>query len=885
MSGSTIGGVIGGIVGLWTGIGWQAGWMIGSAIGGYVDPQQINSPSIGDAQQQTSQAGVPRPVVYGHPAPFAGNIIDSEAKARKIKVKQRQGKGGPVVVSERFLLTYAVRVCEGPVKVLRAWRNGEVVYDARAVEIIPPFEGGSLSDVVRYVANVRAKSAAFKGKMRIYEGTEEQLPDPALEALHGVGNTPYYRGTAYVVIENDDVTDMRGAAAQWRFEVAKSGTSEPVATVVPDSLSPPGGGSTADPSTNQHLPSIEGDVDISMIRGVFRIKVDTLYGNPVYVRVRDRDSGRLLYSSGWIGESAYAAELASVLGNLTRVNRAPYDGATYELSGAGEIAAFVGTLGHALSADGPIYSDTIAVEGMTHVIVESILPRTTLSGPTTALVTFDHPAPGLLPTHIDYVPQSGGMLLGDDGIIYKASWMPPLDLDAVTPDSITLASVVEDIAARCNVPEAKLHVATLIDEVPGFLIADQFTGADALRPTQQAFFYDLPEVDGAIRAVRRGGATTVAISDDDLVATDEKQERVRPQAVEYPLKVSVVTQDPAAEYAAVPQTSGRLSEDFPGSSEVVVQLPIPLSATQTAQIAHKLHKVMHSQAEGRVELTLPQAFSRYVASDTVAYRDRRWLIEEVRFKDGECTWKCTYDRVSAYSSNATGQAARPPGVPQSGLSGLTTFAALNLPRLRTADSVPGVYIAARGQLDGWVGAVIQLSVDGGVTFQEVATITSEATITSLALAASAGDSTLTVRSGGGDLESISDAVLASRGNAFALGSGDLPEIGQFQFAAEGDDYALTNVSRGQLGTVAADRPAGSRFVLLDAAVQFLPLDLTLSGRTLLFRAVSIGTAEGENPVIPFVYAPQFTTLSIEEYRSSSGEIYTDASGSIYYRTN
>jgi len=99
MSGSSIGGIIGGVIGFYFGgpSGAQAGFTIGSLIGGVVDPQKIKGPSIGDALKQTAAAGVPRPVVYGHPAPFAGNLIDGETKARKIIKKKKQGKGGPII--------------------------------------------------------------------------------------------------------------------------------------------------------------------------------------------------------------------------------------------------------------------------------------------------------------------------------------------------------------------------------------------------------------------------------------------------------------------------------------------------------------------------------------------------------------------------------------------------------------------------------------------------------------------------------------------------------------------------------------------------------------------------------------------------------------------
>ena len=38
-------------------------------------------------------------------------------------------------------------------------------------------------------------------EMRIHLGSEDQAPDPLIEAKQGAGNAPAYRGTAYVVLE------------------------------------------------------------------------------------------------------------------------------------------------------------------------------------------------------------------------------------------------------------------------------------------------------------------------------------------------------------------------------------------------------------------------------------------------------------------------------------------------------------------------------------------------------------------------------------------------------------------------------------------------------------------------------------------------------------
>jgi len=178
----------------------QLGFAIGSLVGNMVDPVQIQGPKIGDMAVQTSRDGVPRPIVFGTAA-VMGNIID-RGEPRIVKKKEKQGKGGPETVTEHVYMTFAIRVCEGPVtSISRVWENEKLVYD------VTP--GSTIS----------GDAADWLSKVNFYYGGETQLPDPALEVIHGVGSTPAYRGTCYAVWDKKDLTEFGGAIPQYRFEV------------------------------------------------------------------------------------------------------------------------------------------------------------------------------------------------------------------------------------------------------------------------------------------------------------------------------------------------------------------------------------------------------------------------------------------------------------------------------------------------------------------------------------------------------------------------------------------------------------------------------------------------------------------------------------------
>jgi hypothetical protein len=245
VSGSTIGGVIGGIIGFWFGAP-QLGFMIGSAIGGELDPEVIKGQRLTDAQAQSSNEGVMRPIIYGIHA-CAGNVIQFGPLVEH-KKKKRTGKGGPVQEIYTYTRTYAIRICEGKAgQVLRrVWRDNKLVYDVTGT-------GGGLS----------ADSAAFASRLTFYDGGETQLPDPLLEALPsanggGVGNVNAYRGSCYAVIANDDLTDRQGAIPSYRWEIGSCGCA-----LVPAALS----WTDASDGTSYGIEAIAGGAGAWMLGG------------------------------------------------------------------------------------------------------------------------------------------------------------------------------------------------------------------------------------------------------------------------------------------------------------------------------------------------------------------------------------------------------------------------------------------------------------------------------------------------------------------------------------------------------------------------------------------------------------------------------------------
>ncbi|MDZ4193840.1 MAG: hypothetical protein U1D65_17760 [Pseudomonas sp.] len=174
------------------------------------DPEaQVNS--IGDISRQTAKEGDPRTIVWGRVRPIGGNIIHCQSPVKRWVVTSTStgGKGGgkkkQEQKTEHVYRTYAIGVCEGPITAFsRIWRNNKLVYDARGND------WGARNNGV------------FLRSFRLYLGGWEQMPDPTLQSIWGAGNVPAYRGTAYMVSIDEDLTDQGGMVPQWQFEVERA---------------------------------------------------------------------------------------------------------------------------------------------------------------------------------------------------------------------------------------------------------------------------------------------------------------------------------------------------------------------------------------------------------------------------------------------------------------------------------------------------------------------------------------------------------------------------------------------------------------------------------------------------------------------------------------
>ena len=178
------------------------GRAVGATLGRAIDEKLLGRGSgpveVGRVDRfRVMSAGEGQPVaqVWGR-VRLGGQVIwASRFQEDVTRVRGGKGVSRPKTLEYSYSVSLAVALCEGEIaRVGRVW--------ADAQEIVP----ASLD-------------------MRVYTGSDDQLPDPRIEAVEGAGMAPAYRGIAYVVIEDLDLGRFGNRVPQFSFEVIRPARS------------------------------------------------------------------------------------------------------------------------------------------------------------------------------------------------------------------------------------------------------------------------------------------------------------------------------------------------------------------------------------------------------------------------------------------------------------------------------------------------------------------------------------------------------------------------------------------------------------------------------------------------------------------------------------
>ena len=413
-----------------------------------------------------------------------------------------------------------------------------------------------------------------------------------------------------------------------------------------------------------------------------------------------------------------------------------------------------------------------------------------------------------------------------------------------------VGAIVRDLCAFVGVTNV---ITADIDDIDcrGFICAQQFSVADAIRALQRAYFFDLPEIDGYLVAVLRGGPIIATIPRSDMVEGEEVRfESAREQSIEFPQKLHIQYANAESDYVPTKQTSERRSKDIKSFSEMTVELPINLLNADALNIVEIMHKMAWEEMEGTAKVALSEKYHYLTASDPIYVEMYDGVYKRIRitkeiFVDGVIQVEGVVDRATAIN-NVTPTPPTPvdPVIPPSNVTVDTQYYILDLPALAQEHDTLHVYVVAAGETSGvWRGANVEVLIDTTWVYKGALSARTTMGAISGSLPSYTGDidetNTLTVIVNNEALNSITQAEFDVGGNLALVGN----EIINFRDAVNVglNTFELTYIGRHLLHTYTTTHVDATRFIMLNNAYR-VAMDSVLLGQTLTWRVSSIGNS-------------------------------------------
>lgn len=460
--------------------------------------------------------------------------------------------------------------------------------------------------------------------------------------------------------------------------------------------------------------------------------------------------------------------------------------------------------------------------------------------------------------------------------VFAGSFLIAHDLNmplGVGDCTVTVGDIVDDVCNRCGLSDSQIDVSELTEEIDGYVIGKVTSGRSVIEPLRSFSFFDCVESGTQLKWPKRGKAAVATLIESDLAAFVEgstkppmmKTERKQP--IELPRRLRIHYAQKDQNYEMGEQSASRLTA---GSEEVRdIELPIAMSASKAAKIADVLlYDLWVSQ--NTHSFTTDHTFLRLESADAVIApidgRNERLRILDIDLMlPGLLTINATRDDDGVYVSYAIGSAPAYAGTGGGSVAtpGEADLLLLDLPLLRDEDDDAGYYAAvdAVGST-AYGGAVLYRSPDGGITYDDQATLLLEASTGTLVDALPAGpttvvdwENTLTITSDE-EFESIAFASLLAGLNSAAIGADGRWEIIQFMeatFIESPESWELRGLLRGRRGTewAVGTSQVGDRFVLLDSALERVSSSIASIGLSRKHKVVLQGEIIEDSDEVDF----------------------------------
>lgn len=409
--------------------------------------------------------------------------------------------------------------------------------------------------------------------------------------------------------------------------------------------------------------------------------------------------------------------------------------------------------------------------------------------------------------------------------------------------SVPLGALVRHLCAQAGLPASRIDVRGLWGAVEGYTIAAIEAPRTSISVLARHFGFDAVESQGVIRFVMRGQGPVATIAYDDLVATEGSaaaelfeltrgQETELPQALKWQMTRSDEEYDMAVvEARRVTVTAARIAAD---------QFPL---AVPPEEADRRCRRALMEAWVGRetASLRLPPSRLAIDPADVLSLdHDNRLMdLRVMTMADNEARNVQAIRQDRAVYDLPPGQ-VRDTHLARPVVFGGVETIILDVPQLNEGESQHRPLIGSYAK--PWPGEVAVYRTqesDGWELFQSYSGRASFGTLLDPLPSGPTSrwddGNALTVNLLEGSISSVTDIALFSGDNVFAIETA--PAQWEIVQARDSEligprQYRLTKLLRGLRGTertMVSSVPAGSRFVVLNAALQRMPVKLAELG--------------------------------------------------------
>lgn len=194
-------------------LGGALGGLIGRQIDGRLfAPSAQKGPRLKELSVTASSYGAVIPRHYGRMR--TGGTIIWSTELKEHREKSGGGKGRPKVTTYSYSVSFAVALSSRPLQSIgRIWADGNLLRGA-------------------------AGDLKTGGAFRFHAGMRDQQPDPLIAAAEAPGQCPAFRGLAYCVFEDLDLSDFGNRIPALTFEVFADEEALSLADLMADAPDP-----------------------------------------------------------------------------------------------------------------------------------------------------------------------------------------------------------------------------------------------------------------------------------------------------------------------------------------------------------------------------------------------------------------------------------------------------------------------------------------------------------------------------------------------------------------------------------------------------------------------------------------------------------------------